>query len=66
MMTSVELKKLERLCNEFSALTNEHKQQTLNVARSLLSVQIPAALHRTQGEERQGRGGQGKASYGRR
>jgi hypothetical protein len=43
-MTETELRNLERLCKNFSSLTEENKEFTLDVSQALLTVQGPAVV----------------------
>jgi hypothetical protein len=43
-MTETELRNLECLCKDFSALTEENKEFTLDVSQALLTLQVPRVL----------------------
>jgi hypothetical protein len=51
-MTIMELRKLECLCEEFAALTDENKRYVLGVSQALLDIQEPvcSAPPKNQGE----------------
>ena len=52
-MTEVEARRLERLCDCFSALTDVNKEAALAVSRILLTAQEPLELPVDEGQRRE-------------